>query len=244
MRHVYGRHPVEALLEAKPREVRRLFVADGVEGTAVALAERAGVPVERVPRARLESLAKGPHHQNLVAEAQEFRFAELEDVLPDGRPALVLVLDSVQDPHNLGALARSAESLGGTGLLMAKDRSAPVSPVALKSSAGALERLPVAQVVNLVRALETLKEKGVWVVGLAGEGAEELGRVDLTVPTALVVGAEGEGLRPLVRRTCDRLARIPLTGRTGSLNASVAGAIALYEAQRQRTALPSRVEKA
>jgi 23S rRNA (guanosine2251-2'-O)-methyltransferase len=244
MRLVYGRHPVEALLEAKPRDVRRLFVSDGAEGHAVALAERAGVPVERVPRARLESLARGPHHQNLVAEAQEFRYADLEALVPEDRPALVLALDSVQDPHNLGALARSAECLGGTGLLMARDRSAPVSPVALKSSAGALERLPVAQVVNLVRALESLKERGVWVVGLAGEGAEELRAVDLSVPTALVVGAEGEGLRPLVRRTCDRLARIPLTGRTGSLNASVAGAVALYEALRQRSALAPAVEKA
>ena len=244
MRHVYGRHPVEALLEAKPGEVRRLYVSDGAEGPSIVIAERAGVPVERVPRARLESLAKGPHHQGLVAEAQDFRYAELTEIVPPGRPPLVLVLDSVQDPHNLGALARSAESLGGTGLLMAKDRSAPVSPVALKSSAGALERLPVAQVVNLVRALESLKEQGVWVVGLAGEGSDELGGVDLTIPTALVVGAEGEGLRPLVRRTCDRLARIPLTGRTGSLNASVAGAVALYEAHRQRLASLSRVEKA
>jgi len=244
MRLVHGRHPVEALLEAKPREVRRLYVSDGADAGAVALAERAGVPVERVPRGRLESLAQGPHHQGLVAEAHDFQYAELDQLLPEARPALVLALDSVQDPHNLGALARSAESLGSTGLVMAKDRSAPVSAVALKSSAGALERLPVAQVVNLVRALERLKEQGLWVVGLAGEGADDLGSVDLTVPTVLVVGAEGEGLRPLVRRTCDRLARIPLTGSTGSLNAAVAGGIALYEAHRQRAAAAPRVENA
>ena len=235
MRIVYGRHPVEALLEEKPSEVRRLYVSDGAEGHAVRLAEAARIPVERVPKAKLESMAKGPHHQNLVAEAAEFRFAELEALTSGAGAPAVLALDSVQDPHNLGALARSAECFGATGLLVAKDRSAPVTGTALRASAGALERLPVVQVVNLVRALESLKEQGLWVTGLAGEGTDELPRVDLKGPTVLVVGAEGEGLRPLVRRTCDRLARIPMTGRTGSLNASVAGGLALYELHRQRS---------
>lgn len=243
MRLVFGRHPVEALLEARPSDVRRLYVGEGAEGLAVRLAEAAGVPVDRVPRAKLESLAKGPHHQGLVAEAADFRYADLE-ALTAKPPALVLALDSVQDPHNLGALARSAECFGATGVLVAKDRAAQVTPVAIKSSAGALERIPVVQVVNLVRALESLKEQGLWVTGLAGEGSEPLEGVDLTGPSVLVVGAEGEGLRPLVRRTCDRLASIPMVGRTGSLNASVAGGIALYEAARQRSRGGARIESA
>lgn len=235
MRIVYGRHPVEALLEVRPGDVRRLYVADGADEPAVRLAERAKVPVERAPKSKLEGLAKTQYHQNLVAEAAEFPYADLDAVLPDGRPALVLALDSVQDPHNLGALVRSAECFGATGVVVPQDRAALVTATAGKSSAGALERVPLAKVVNLVRALELLKERGLWVTGLAGEGGEALGGIDFTGPTVLVVGAEGEGLRPLVRRTCDRLASIPMVGRTGSLNASVAGGVALYEAFQQRT---------
>ena len=243
-RLVYGRHPVEALVERRPQDVQRLYVGDGVDARFIARAEKAGVRVERVARDRLESLAKSPHHQGLVAEAAEFQFATLDALFPEDGTALVLALDSVQDPHNLGALARSAECFGATGLVVPQDRAAQVTGAALKASAGALERLPIVRVVNLVRALETLKERGIWVTGLAGEGAELLSDVDLKGPTALVVGAEGEGLRPLVRRTCDRLARIPIVGRTGSLNASVAGGVALFEAQRQRMAAsPAGVSK-
>ena len=237
MRTVYGRHPVEALLDVRPREVRRLWVVDG-SGPVADLARRAGVNVETVGKDRLEQLAKSNQHQGVVAEAEEFPYADLDDVLPPDRPALVLALDSVQDPHNLGALVRSAECFGATGVLVPQDRAAQVTASAAKASAGAVERVPVAKVVNLARALEQLKERGVWVTGLAGEGAEPLDRVDLTGPVALVVGAEGTGLRPLVRKTCDRVAGIPMMGRTGSLNASVAGGVALWTAfsQRKRSA--------
>ncbi len=234
MRVVYGRHPVEALLEARPHEARRLFAGDGASPRALELARLAKVPVERVRADRLQALAKTTHHQLLVAEAEDLPNAEVEDLVPADAPALVLALDSVQDPHNLGALVRSAECFGATGVVFPQDRSAPLSAVAAKASAGAVERLALAKVVNLARALVELKELGAWVVGLASEGPEALPEVDLTGPVVLVVGAEGEGLRPLVRRTCDRLARLPLVGRTGSLNASVAGGIALYEAFTQR----------
>ncbi|MFM2152736.1 MAG: hypothetical protein RL199_1171 [Pseudomonadota bacterium] len=233
MRILHGRHPVVALLESRPKSVRRLYLAVA-DAPLEALARSAGVSVERLPKERLELLAKNPQHQGIVAEADEFAYAGLEDVVRGDGPPLVLALDSVQDPHNLGALARSAECFGATGLVIPQDRAAQVTATASKASAGAVERLPVAQVVNLVRALEALKERGLWVTGLAGEGAEPLGDVDLTGPTVLVVGAEGEGLRPLVRRACDRLAYIPMTGRTGSLNAAVAGGIALAEAFGQR----------
>lgn len=235
MRVVYGRHPVEALLAARPGDVRRLYVLERSDPAFAQQARAAGVAVEEVRKDRLESLAKSEHHQGLVAEANDFPYADLEAVVPSDRPALVLCLDSVQDPHNLGALARSAECFGATGLVVPQDRAAQVTPSALKSSAGALERIPVVRVVNLARALETLKESGVWVTGLAGEGDTPLEKVDLTGPSALVIGAEGSGLRPLVRKTCDRLAAIPLQGATGSLNAAVAGGVALYVAARQRS---------
>jgi 23S rRNA (guanosine2251-2'-O)-methyltransferase len=232
---IYGRHPVVALLECRPKAVRRLFLVDD-DAALTGLATAAGIAVERTTRDKLESLTKSPQHQGVAAEAAEFPYAELEAVVPPDRPALVLALDSVQDPHNLGALARSAECFGATGLVVPQDRAAQVTATALKASAGALERLPVARVVNLVRALEQLKKQGLWVTGLAGEGRDALPRVDLSGPSVLVVGAEGEGLRPLVRKACDRLAHLPMTGKTGSLNASVAGGIALAEAFRQRTA--------
>ena len=169
----------------------------------------------------------------LCAELAEFRYAELEDLL--GKPrALLLVLDGVTDPQNLGALVRSAHALGAQGVVLPKDRAAGIGPTAFKAAAGALEHCPVARVTNLSRALEQLKQAGIWTVALAGDGEKDLREIDLRVPVALVLGSEGSGVRPLVRKTCDHVARIPMAGRIGSLNVSAAGAIALYEAARQR----------
>lgn len=226
---------MEALLEARPKTVRRLCITPEAQGApSVLQAREAGIRIETLPKAKLEELARSAYHQNFVAEAEEFAYAELSDVLPEDRAALVLVLDSVQDPHNLGALVRSAECFGATGVVIPQDRAAAVTGVVEKASAGATERLPIARVVNLTRALEELKERNVWVTGLAGEGTDLISAVDLTDPCALVIGSEGTGLRPNIRKACDRLARIPIGGRTPSLNASVAGAIALYEAASQR----------
>lgn len=233
MRIVSGRHSVEALFAERPQDVRRLWVAAESEPLPQSL-RQAGVRAEVLPRDRLEALAKNPLHQGIVAEAADYPYAHLEDVVPAHGAALILALDSVQDPHNLGALVRSAECFGATGVLIPQDRAASVTGTVERASAGAVERLPVARVVNLARALEALKERGVWVTGLAGEGEDVLGAVDLVGPVALVIGAEGTGLRPVIRKACDRLARIPLLGRTGSLNASVAGGVALYEAAVQR----------
>lgn len=241
MRRIWGTHAVAAVLEVRPGSVRRLLVErESRQEQVIALARSAGVRVEPVTGARLQELAQSGQHQGLLAEAEELPEADLRDVVPSDRPALVLALDSVQDPHNLGALVRSAECFGATGVVFPQDRSAPLSGAAAKAAAGALERLPLARVVNLARALEELKALGPWITGLVAEDeGEPLSSVDLTGPSVLVVGAEGSGLRPLVKRHCDRRATIPLTGRTQSLNASVAGAVALYEAvsQRRRTAL-------
>jgi 23S rRNA (guanosine2251-2'-O)-methyltransferase len=151
-----------------------------------------------------------------------------------GRPPLVVLLDGVEDPHNLGAVVRSAHALGAHGVVLPRDRAAGVTPAAAKASAGAVEHVAIVRVTNLVRALEELKEAGLWAVGAVPEGERDIASVDLRGPTALVLGGEGQGIRPLVQRTCDHLVRIPMLGRVGSLNASAAAAIALYEAVRQR----------
>ena len=151
-----------------------------------------------------------------------------------GRAPLLVVLDGVEDPHNLGAIIRSAHALGAHGVVIPKDRAVGVTPAAAKASAGAVERCPVARVTNVAKTLEALKEAGVWSVALAADGERPIAELDLKGPTALVLGSEGEGLRPLVRRTCDLSASIPMTGDLDSLSVSASAAVALYEAARQR----------
>jgi 23S rRNA (guanosine2251-2'-O)-methyltransferase len=208
-------------------------------GDRVAEAARsAGVRIEAPAHGELERRSGGGVHQGVGAELEEYRYVELEDLLDKAkeseRPAFLVLLDGVTDPQNLGAIARSAYALGAHGIVVPKDRAAGLTPAAFKAAAGALEHCPVARVTNLSRAVEDLKQAGVWTVALAGEGGEELHRIDLTSPIALVLGSEGEGVRPLVRKTCDHVARIPMYGKVGSLNVSAAGAIAMYEVARQR----------
>lgn len=249
MRVVYGLNPVRELLRAGGEGVAELWFAEGAERPrAFAELERlaggVGAKVRAAPRARLDRLAGAAGHQGVVAVVSDYRYAEIEDLLEGARrrsePALLVLLDGVEDPQNLGAIVRSAHALGAHGVVVPKDRSASVTPAAAKASAGAVEHCPVARVTNLARTLEELKEKGVWSVAAVPDGERDLGDVDLTGPTALVVGGEGAGVRDLVRRTCDYTARIPMGGELSSLNASVAAAIALYEAGRQRRESPER----
>ena len=243
-RFVYGVNPVLEALRAHPTEVMRVLVERGREGRRSQGAERvaqaageAGIRVDEVPQGDLAHRSRSGVHQGVGAELSEFEYAEMEDVLERASaPALLLVLDGVTDPQNLGALVRSAHALGAHGVVIPKDRAAGITPAAFKAAAGALEHCPVARVTNLSRALEQLKERGVWAVALAADGDKDLAAVDLRVPTALVLGSEGSGVRPLVRKTCDHVARIPMVGRVGSLNVSAAGAVALYEVARQRSA--------
>jgi 23S rRNA (guanosine2251-2'-O)-methyltransferase len=178
-----------------------------------------------------------------VAVVAVYRYRELDDLLEvaraAGEPPLLVVLDGIEDPQNLGAIIRSAHALGAHGVVIPKDRAAGVTPAAAKASAGAVEHCPVARVTNLAQAMEALKEAGVWTIATDASGTEELSAVDLTVPTALVIGAEGSGVRPLVRRSCDRTVRIAMKGKVGSLNASASAAIALHEALRQRAGRPA-----
>ncbi len=245
MRVVYGVNPVREKLRAAADEVAELWLAEGgTRGAAFAelerLARRAGAKVRGAPRPKLDRLAGTDRHQGVVAVVADFRYAELDDLLAaaaaSGRPPLLVVLDGVEDPHNLGAIIRSAHALGAHGVVIPKDRVVGVTPAAAKASAGAVERCPVARVTNVAKTLEALKEAGVWSVALAADGDRPLAELDLKGPTALVLGSEGEGLRPLVRKTCDLSATIPMTGELDSLSVSASAAVALYEAARQRRA--------
>jgi 23S rRNA (guanosine2251-2'-O)-methyltransferase len=241
-RIVFGVRPVEELCRARPREVSVVYLAEGTRSPeterVVQVAKERGVSVEIRPRRLIAELAKDGVHQGLVAITGRFRYASLEDLLNAARLAgeapLLVLLDSITDPHNLGAIVRSAEVLGAHGVVIPSRNSASVTPGAVKASAGATERVPIAEVGNLLKSIDTLREAGVRVLGAgAGEG-ERLAALDLTAATALVVGAEGRGMREAVARRCDGLFHIPQRGVVSSLNASVAAAVALYEAARQR----------
>jgi 23S rRNA (guanosine2251-2'-O)-methyltransferase len=245
MRILYGLNPVRELLRAASAEVSELWLAEGgTRGAAFAelerLARSVGAKVRSAPRPKLDRLAGTDRHQGVVAVVAEFRYADIDGVLAraseSGRPPLVVVLDGVEDPHNLGAIIRSAHALGAHGVVIPRDRAVGVTAAAAKASAGAVERCAVARVTNVAKSLEQLKEAGVWSVALAADGERTLASLDLRGPTALVLGGEGEGLRPLVRKTCDFSAHIPMTGELDSLSVSASAAIALYEAARQRRA--------
>ncbi len=237
-RIVCGIHPVRELLRARPGEVERLHFAPGAGrgvGELLALARETGVRGRPAEPGLLARLAAGAAHQGIVAEVTEYRYSELADLLaPGGQPPLVLFLDGIEDPRNLGAIVRSADALGARGIVVPQDRAAGVTATAAKASAGAIERCPVARTVNLARAIEEAKKAGLWAVAAAPDGERPIWEVDLTGPMALVIGAEGRGIRPLVRRHCDLSVRIPMAVRAGSLNAAAAAAIVLYEVKRQR----------
>ena len=241
---IYGVNPVDEVLSAQPATVERIYLAEGVRvhdlERLLDLARRAGVRVERVPRERVARIAGGKVHQGVVAEVGEASYADPLDLLDvaaaSGTPPLLVALDQIQDPIHLGAALRSAHALGGHGVIIPKDRAVGLTPAAAKASAGATAHLQVARATNLSRTLDELKEKGVWVVGADMDG-EPCDRVDLTGPICLVIGSEGKGLRPLTRQHCDRLVAIPMVaGGVGSLSASAAASILLYEVARQRRA--------
>jgi 23S rRNA (guanosine2251-2'-O)-methyltransferase len=243
VRTIYGVNPVRELLRAAGEGVAELWLAEGAErgrlGELARLAKERGAKVRDAPRAKLDRLAGTDRHQGVVAVVADYRYREVDDILAAaraaGEPPLVVVLDGIEDPQNFGAIVRSAHALGAHGAIIAKDRAAGVTASAAKASAGAIEHLAVARVTNLSKCLEELKDSGLWAVAAAADATDDAAAVDLTVPTALVLGAEGSGIRPLVRRTCDRTVRIPMKGKVGSLNAAASAAILLYEVARQRT---------
>ncbi len=236
---IYGVNPVVEVLTSGGT-MRRLLLAEGAKvhdlERILSLAAAAGLRVQRVRRDEIERLAPGAVHQGVIAEIEEAKEATLAQLLAraEGAPPLLLALDQIQDPIHLGAALRCAHAFGAQGVIIPKDRAVTLTPTAFKASAGAASHVPIARVTNLVRALEELKEAGVWCHGAAMDG-EPADQTDLTGPACLVIGSEGSGLRPLVRKTCDRVISIPM-GRSGvgSLSASVAAGVLLYELDRQR----------
>jgi len=237
---IYGINPVLEALRA--HRVEAIRIAQRVDRRMDALvdeAQRDGVAVTRVDSRALDQIARGGVHQGVAALLREVRVWSVEELVASAEgPPLIVVLDGIEDPHNLGAIVRTVDAVGAAGLVRQSRRAAPLGGVAAKASAGAVAHVRIAEVVNIARALETLKRLGVWTVGLAGNSPKRYDEIDYTLPTAVVVGAEGAGLRRLVRERCDWMVSIPMRGHVQSVNVSVAAAVALYEAARQRQNQP------
>jgi 23S rRNA (guanosine2251-2'-O)-methyltransferase len=240
---LYGRRPVYEVLRAGRRRVYGLTLAEGVQereaivDQIVSLARANGVPLARTPRREMDQVVS--NHQGVVAEASPYPYVDLEEMLvhsaDQNTPALFLLLDLLQDPQNVGSLLRTAEAVGVHGVVIPRRRAVGITPAVVSASAGAVEHLRVAQITNLARTIDELKRHDIWVAGLeAGADAGLVDQADLRGPLALVVGSEGRGLRRLVREKCDFSVRLPMRGRVASLNAAVAGSVALYEVDRQR----------
>jgi len=240
---IYGINPVKEGLRGR-RQPLELFVDEKSGGQrvdeVVSLAKERGIPVRQRRKQDLDRLAGLPHHQGVVLRMEPFPYADLDELLAawedSGQEGLLLLLDGITDPHNLGAILRNADAAGCLGVILTKDRSCGITNVVDKSSAGAVEHLAVCQVTNLARTIEVVQKQGFWVYGLAsGGGTRPLFGANLSGHVALVVGSEGEGLRQRTRQLCDGLLEIPMGGGVASLNAASASAVALFEVVRQRT---------
>ncbi|GAB2180657.1 23S rRNA (guanosine(2251)-2'-O)-methyltransferase RlmB [Denitratisoma sp. agr-D3] len=241
-RLIHGFHAVTAKLRHAAEDVKEIYLAedrkDGRTRDLLKLAEAHNVRVMPMPMARLDGLANGERHQGVVAKVDaRQRYLTLDDVL-DGlqEPPLLLVLDGVTDPHNLGACLRVADGAGAHAVIAPKDKAVGLNATAIKVASGAADTVPYITVTNLARSLREMQERGIWVLGAAGEAEKDIYAIDQSGPTAWVLGAEGDGLRRLTRDTCDELARIPMFGAVESLNVSVASGVCLFEARRQRLA--------
>ncbi len=240
MNVVYGIHPVEETLNARRRAFEYVAVArgrhDGRVQRIIELCRAIGVPVRQVPRDQLARWAQTTAHQGVVAVVSEKHYADVDDLLTRrrGEHALVLVLDGIEDPHNLGAIIRTADAAGADGIIIPERRAAGVTATAAKASAGASEHLPIARVTNTARTLDELKERNLWIVGLDERGQHDYTALDYKMDCVLVLGAEGKGVHDLVRKKCDFLVSIPMLGQVPSLNVSVAAGVMLYEIVRQR----------
>ena len=245
-RVVYGLHAVTAALKRRPGSVFEVFLdagrSDPRARRVADLAKAAGVRLHETNADRLEGFAKGGRHQGVAAFVEDVELAgSLNEVLDDlAEPVFLLILDGVQDPHNLGACLRVADAMGVHAIVAPKDRATGLTPTVHKVASGAAESVPFISVTNLARTLRELKEKGIWLVGMAGGEGRSLFEAKLAGPLALVLGSEDEGMRRLTRETCDELISIPMLGEVESLNVSVAAGICLYEARRQRHASAAR----
>jgi 23S rRNA (guanosine2251-2'-O)-methyltransferase len=237
---IYGINAVaEALKAGRVVSMRAGRRSDQRLRHLIEMAEQASVPVRRVSDDELDRESGGSSHQGVIADVSERRVYELHDLIEDALarpPALIVVLDGIEDPHNFGAILRTCDAVGAHGVVRQTRHSAPLGGATSKASAGAVAHVRIADVVNVARAVEELTEAGIWTVGLAGDSGSTYDKMDFSLPTAIVLGAEGTGLRRLVRERCEMLASIPMKGKVDSLNVSVAAGVVLFEALRQRQA--------
>ena len=248
---LYGRQPIRELLRANRRRVATLYLLSSVRPSeeldeVLALVNERKVKLLRVDALRLSGMVGDVNHQGIIAEVFPFRYVSYKKMLSDAgqeKQPLFLFLDGLEDPQNVGSLLRSAEAAGVTGVIIPEHRAVSITPAVVRASAGAAEHMSIAKVPNLVRCMKLLQERGVWFAGLeAGEESKLISEQDLTGPIGLVVGSEGKGMRRLVRETCDYLVKLPMCGNVSSLNAGVAGAIAMFEVLRQRGPVEPAVE--
>lgn len=242
--YIYGHWPVMETLRANRRKLEQLILSERAEergtiGEIITMAKMRNVPVKRVPRNMLDDLSHSGNHQNTVLRAGDYPYVELEDILQvaedRNEKPFILLLDLLKDPQNVGSLIRVADAVGVHGVVIQERRNVSVTPAVARASSGAVEHLHIAQVTNLVSAMKQLKKQGVWMVGLdLGDGLEPINKVDLNMAVGLVLGSEGDGIRRLVRETCDFLVTLPMRGHVASLNVATVGAIALYAAWQAR----------
>ncbi len=241
---IFGLHAVKQILENSPETILNTWIQESIQSESVRLIHESlkdlGVSIQIVPRATLGKMVKNQNHQGVILEvrkAAKKTEQDLDDVLEQNQDSnpLYLVLDSIQDPHNLGACIRTADAAGVTAVIIPNDRAASINETVRKVASGAVENVTVISVVNLVRAMKKIKEAGVWVVGTAGDAKQSIYELDLKIPTAIVMGGEGKGMRDSVQKECDYTASLPIHGHVESLNVSVAAGVVLYEAVRQRS---------
>lgn len=236
---IAGRHPVLEAIRSG-RTINKLMFSEGAQGIeqVIAEAKRTGIVTQKVDKRKLDQMAEGVRHQGIVALAAERDYASVDDLFAaaerSGEPPLFMLLDEIEDPHNLGSILRTVDCAGAHGVIIPKRRSVGLTATVAKTSAGAVEHVPVARVTNLAQTIDELKERGVWVAGADASAEQDVYASDLKLPLAIVIGNEGKGLGRLVRERCDFLVKLPMFGRINSLNASVAASLILYEAVRQR----------
>ncbi len=239
---IHGAHPVQQALKAHGSPIKRILISRRRNRRPLMeilrLAEERGVPIQWANREHLTRMAKTTSHQGILAQIDDFKYVEPSDIIHQwkatGKKALLLIVDGVEDPQNLGGLIRTANAFGAHGIVIPKDRATSVTPIVIKASVGAAFHTPIARVTNIVSCIEFLKERGIWILGAEAWAEHPIYDYDLDLDLAVVIGSEGRGIRTLVRKKCDFLASIPVCGEIASLNASVAGALVMYEVLRQR----------
>lgn len=238
--YIAGKNPVMEALKSN-RDINKIFIAEGsIRGQSQQIIKRANerkIVVQFVPKKRLDQLFAGSH-QGVVAQVAAYQYRELDDLFliaeQSGQPPFFLLLDEIEDPHNLGSILRTADAVGVHGVIIPRRRAVGLTPTVAKASTGAIEHVPVVRVTNMVQTIEELKERGIWIAGTDAKGSKDYRTIDGSLPLGLVIGSEGKGIGRLVREKCDFLIHLPMVGHVTSLNASVAAAILMYEVFRQR----------